>query len=128
MRHRRLSALIAVPVLTLAACGGGGDSDKDTITDIIKEGGTNPASVCDVLDDALLKKFGGKEGCLTAAKDEEPDDSTKINSLKIDGDKATAKITEKDGPTTINFVKIDGDWKVTEGAGGTKGRSGSSAG
>lgn len=112
MRHPRLLAAVTVSMLTIAACGGGGDSDKDTLTDIINEGGKNPASVCDHLDAPVLKALGGEAGCKKAAAAEPADDTTKINSLKIDGDKATAQVTDKDGKNTINFVKKDGDWKV----------------
>lgn len=110
---RLLAGLVTVPLLTLAACGDSGSSDEDTITKIIKDGGANPATVCDNLDPTLLKQLGGKAACLTAAKGEKGDDSTKVDSLKVDGETATAKVTDKDGPTTIKFKKIDGDWKVT---------------
>jgi hypothetical protein len=113
-RQHRFLSLLAVPAVTLAACGGGdGDSDKDKLTKIINDGGTNPASICDHLDTALLKQIGGADGCKKAAASEKKDDTTKIDSLNVDGDKATAKVTDKSGATTISFVKQDGDWKVT---------------
>lgn len=111
--NRRFLSLLAVPAITLAACGSSGKSDKDTLTDIITKGGSNPVSVCDHLDAALLKQIGGAEGCKKAAANEPKGDKTKINSLNITGDTATAKVTDKKGSTTINFVKKDGDWKVT---------------
>jgi len=111
-RPHRFLSLLAVPALTLAACGGGG-SDKDQITEIIEEGNANPSSVCNHLDAELLKQIGGKDGCEKAAKGQPKDASTKIDSLKIDGDKATAKVKDKSGASTITFVKQDGDWKVS---------------
>jgi hypothetical protein len=118
-RPRRSLALLVVPALTLAACGGGsddgggGNSDKDTLTTIIDEGSSNPASVCDHLDAALLKQIGGAAGCKKAAASEPKGGSTTIDSLKVDGDKATAKVTGRNGATTITFAKQDGEWKVT---------------
>jgi hypothetical protein len=120
-RPRRSLALLVVPALTLAACGGGGDgggggggnSDKDTLTTIINAGSSNPASVCDHLDAALLKQVGGAAGCKKAAASEPKGGSTTIHSLKVDGDKATAKVTGRNGATTITFAKQDGEWKVT---------------
>jgi hypothetical protein len=117
--RRLLLVLLTVPALTFAACGDDKDSgggDKDAITSIIEEGGSNPSSVCDHLDDATLKALGGADACVEASKAEAPDDTTEIKSLAIDGETAIAKVTDKDGPQTINFVKVDGDWKVSAGA------------
>jgi hypothetical protein len=115
MTHsRRLLSLLAVPALTLAACGGGGgDSDKDKLTSIINDGGKNPSTICDHLEASLLKQLGGKDGCVKASKSEKGDDKTKIDSLDVTGDTAVAKVHDDNGKTTINFKKVDGDWKVT---------------
>lgn len=104
-----------VSAVIVAACGGGGKSDNDKITDIIKEGGKNPSTICDHLDAKILKTLGGKDGCVKAAKadDSNKDPAVKINEIKIDGDKATAKVKGAQGDQTINFIKEDGDWKVT---------------
>lgn len=110
---RRMLSLLAVPAVALSACGGG-KSDKDKLTDIIKEGGKTPSSVCDHVTDALLKQLGGKDACVKASKSQPGDDSTKIKSLKIDGEKATASVSDKSGANTIKFVKEGGDWKVTQ--------------
>ncbi len=114
MTHsRRLLALLTVPALTLAACGGGGDSDKDKLTSIINEGGKNPSTICDHLEASLLKQLGGKDGCVKASKAEKGDDSTKIDDLKVTGETAVAKVHDDKSKSTINFKKVDGDWKVT---------------
>jgi hypothetical protein len=114
MTHpRRLLLLLTVPAITLAACGGGGDSDKDKLTSIIEEGGKTPSSICDHLEASLLKQLGGDEGCQKAASSEKGDDSTEIDSLDVTGEKAVAKVRDKTGKTTINFTKVDGDWKVS---------------
>lgn len=108
---RRLLYLLAVPAVTLAACG---SSDEDKVTKIIKDVNSNPASVCDHLEDSALKQLGGKDGCAKAAKGAPRDTSTKVDDVTIDGDAATVKITDKTGPSTINLKKVDGDWKVTQ--------------
>jgi hypothetical protein len=131
--RRLLLVLLTVPALTFAACGddkdsgtSSGDGDKDAITAIIEEGGTNPSSVCNHLDAATLEGMGGADACVEASKAEAPDDTTEIKSLKVDGETAIAEVTDKDGPQTINFVKVDGDWKVN--VSGAKGSSGSASG
>jgi hypothetical protein len=111
---RKLYAALAVPALTLAACGGGGgNSDKDDITQIIKDGGKTPASLCEHMTDRLLKQIGGADACTAASKsDGTPDANIKVDSLKIDGDKATATITDKTGKNTAKFVKTGDEWQL----------------
>ncbi len=108
---RRLLYLLAVPAVTLAACGG--SSDEDKVTKIIKDVNSDPASVCDHLDDAALKQLGGKAGCVKAAKSAPRDASTKVDDVSVDGDTATVKITDKTGASSVTLKKVDGDWKVT---------------
>ncbi len=118
MKTSRASSLslLAIPVLALSACGGG-SSDKDKITNIIKDGGKDPSTVCGHLQEKTLKALGGKAGCEKASKDPSAKDpNVKINSVKVDGDKATAKIKGNQGDQTIQFVKEGGDWKVTAGS------------
>lgn len=110
---RRLLCLLAVPAVTLVACGG--NSDKDKISAIIKDGNNNPSSVCDHLDATLLKAIGGKAGCKKAAAGQPKDKTTTISDLKVDGDKASATVKDKSGSTTVKFVKDSGTWKVTAG-------------
>ena len=63
---------------------------------------------------ALLKSLGGDDACRKAAKESENDnDEAKVDSVDVNGDKATAHVTVKSGKQTISFVKEDGDWKVS---------------
>ncbi len=117
MRKRSgLALLFAIPVLALGACGG--DSDKDKITEIIEESSTKPEKTCENITKDLLKQLGGEETCKKAAKGAPKQSDVKVNSVKVDGDKATAKVTSKvDGKEQgkdqpVNFVKEDGDWKI----------------
>ncbi len=106
-------SLLAVPILALSACGGG-KSDKDKITDIIKQGGKDPSTICKHLEAKTLKALGGEDGCKKAAQDPSAkDQNVKVNSVTVNGDKATAKVKGNQGDQSINFVKEGGDWKVT---------------
>jgi hypothetical protein len=110
MRPRSL--LLLVPLASIAACGGA--SDEDQITDIIKAGGKDPATICDHLTTGGLDALGGKAKCVQLAKQQgSKDRNVDIKSLKVDGDKATAEIESKDGKNTVRFVKEDGGWKVS---------------
>jgi hypothetical protein len=110
MNMRLPLALTASTALVLLA-GCGGRSDEDRITDIIKQGGKNPSSICPNSTDALVEKAGGMDACLKASKGSE-DPEVAVKSLSVDGDKATAKIHGVEGDQTLEFVK-DGDaWKV----------------
>jgi hypothetical protein len=116
MRHSRtLATLAVVPLTFLAACGGGGSSDKDQITKIIKDGGKDPATICDHLDPTLVKQLGGPAGCKKAAKSaDNGDKNVDIKSVDVKGDAATAKIKGASGDQTISFTKKSGDWVVTQ--------------
>lgn len=113
---RKLYAALAVPALTLAACGSSGDSDKDKITSIVKDVGKDPSAICDHMAPALLKQLGGTAKCKTAAKADPtgPDSTTKVDSVKVTGDTAVANVTDKSGKTAVKFIKDGGDWKVTQ--------------
>jgi hypothetical protein len=107
-------SLLALPLVFLAACGGASDSDQ--IRDIVEQGSSDPKSVCSNLTDQGLKDLGGKDACeKLAGSQDNTDPDVEINSIEVDGDKATAKVTGKDGAQTIRFVKEDGDWRVSPG-------------
>lgn len=114
---RKLYAALAVPALTLAACGSsGGGSDKDKITSIVNGVAKDPSSLCQHMAPALLKQIGGDAKCKAAAKADPtgPDKSTKVESIKITGDTAVANVKDKSGKTAVKFVKVGGDWKLTQ--------------
>lgn len=117
MRYpRTLATLTVVPLTFLAACGGGGgNSDSDQITKIIKDGGKDPTTICDHLDANLVKQLGGAAGCKKAAKAaDNGDKKVDVKDVTVKGDTATAKIKGASGDQTISFVKKAGNWVVTE--------------
>jgi hypothetical protein len=108
---RWATALLTVPVLALTACGG--SSDKDKISDFIKDVGKNPTVLCDHLAKDALAQIGGVDKCKQAAKaPDAADPNVKVDSVDVSGDKATAKITGNQGAQTLTLVKEDGDWKL----------------
>lgn len=111
-----LAAALLLPLLSLAACGGDGTTDKDAITKIITDGGRDPVTICDHLSDALLARFKTVDTCRKAAKSgaKNEDPGVKIDRLAIQAKTATADITGVDGKTTITFVKDNGSWKVSD--------------
>jgi len=112
MKRPGLALLVVVPALSLGACGGG-DSDKDKISSLVEDIGKDPAKLCDHATKDLLKQVGGtKESCLKAAKGAKKDRDVKVDSVKVDGDKATAKLKGVSGAQTASFVKEGGDWKI----------------
>lgn len=113
MKRLRPAAALAAAPLLLAACGG--DSDKDVITKIIKDGGKDPTTICTHLGPTMLSAFGSVEKCKEQAKGaDDGKDDVEINDLTVKDGAATAKITGAQGNQTITFAKQDGEWKVTQ--------------
>lgn len=116
MRTRRpLHGALLTAVVSLAACGGDGTTDRDAITKIITDGGRDPATICDHLSDGLLRRFRTLENCRRAARSTpaNTDPEVRIRRLTITGGRAGAAVIGSDGRTTISFVKDHGSWKVT---------------
>jgi hypothetical protein len=113
MARRRLHATLIAGTLLLAACGGDGTDDRFALTKIIKDGGRDPATICEHLSDPLLKRLRSVEDCRRAAKAAPAaGPGVTIESLTITGDRAAATVSGADGRTRITFVKDEGSWKV----------------
>lgn len=116
-RSRSLAVLLAIPLMTLAACGGGGgSSDEDEIRKIVNDTVRDPALACGHLEASALTQLGGASKCkatlTTAGRGRDTDVS--IDSVKIDGDKASVNTSStKAGRETIRFTKRDGKWLLT---------------
>src|SRR5262245_55511519 len=118
-RNRHLAvALFSAAALSFAACGGS-KSDEDKIRDVVKDVDDDPASLCtDHATDALLQQLGGEAACKAGAAQAATQDPSKttVDSVDVNGDKATVKVKDASGGSTVNFVKEDGDWKVDKSA------------
>jgi hypothetical protein len=114
-------ALCGATALAFAACGGGSSSDEDKIRDVVKDVDDNPSSLCtDHGTDQLVQKLGGEQRCTAAAQLAAKQDPSKttVESVDVNGDKATAKLKDASGNSTVTFVKEDGDWKVSDSVSG----------
>ena len=110
MHLKTTTALLAASTMFLGACGGG--SDEDQIRDIVNDGAKKPATICDHLAAEPLKTIGGAEGCKKLAEKQKPTDAT-VESVSVNGDKATAKVKSKGKSGDTKFAKVDGEWKIS---------------
>lgn len=114
---RRIVAAVALfaGVLALSACGSSSKSDKDKVTELIKDVGKNPATLCTKYASAdLMTAVGGDAACQKlAAEPSSKDPNVKVDSVVITGAEAIAKVTGNTGHQQIKLVKQGGDWKVT---------------
>jgi ABC-type glycerol-3-phosphate transport system substrate-binding protein len=134
-RHRLLIPFfVLVLALGLAACGGGGESDEDKITNTIETAATSTdPSVCTELQTlAFVEQTQGEEGkvAVKSCEKETSDgsnnpDSVAVTKVEVDGSNATADAAfvggSFDGQTLgIALVEEDGDWKLDEATGFAK--------
>ena len=118
--RRVLPLLIAVPALTLSACGGSSDSDK--IKDIVKQVDKEGTALCDHATDKLLAQVGGSvEKCKATARGyQDQTDTSKVEGdikVNVNGDSATADFETTKGHDSATFVKENGEWKIDSVAG-----------
>lgn len=111
--HRRALVAVTVPALVLAACGSK-KSDTSKITDLIKDVGKHPTTLCDkYATPTLLAQAGGKAACETASRAAGASDpKVKVNNVTVKGKTAVATIAGNTGNNTIGLVKQGNDWKV----------------
>lgn len=134
-RHKLLIPLfVLVLALGLAACGGGGESDEDKITNAIETASTStdPVVCTELQTLAFAEQTQGEEGkaaveqCEEETEDGESNpDSVAVTKVEVDGSSATADAAfvggSFDGQTLgIALVEEDGDWKLDEVTGFTK--------
>ena len=102
----------AAVLAILTGCGGS-QSNSDQIAAIVKQEGTNPASVCDHLAVSLLSRLGGKAGCLREAGSSVKDPTTRATAIRVHDNTATAVVLDSTGSETITLLKQNGSWKVS---------------
>jgi len=101
----------ALPIVS--GCGSSGPTNEDQITALVKDEGTNPASLCGHLTDELLARFGGRSNCLRQAAASVRDPSTHASAVKVTGSTATAVVSDRTGTRTVRLVRQQGTWKIS---------------
>jgi ABC-type glycerol-3-phosphate transport system substrate-binding protein len=123
-----LPVLLLALVLGLAACGGGGESDEDKITNTIENAATStdPAICNETQTLAFMEQTSGESGkaaekeCEKEAEEgaDQPDSVT-VSKIEVDGENATADAEFKGGTfdaqtLELALVEEGGDWKVDQ--------------
>jgi hypothetical protein len=103
----------ALAAVALAGCGTSAPTDREQIGAIVKAEGTQPATVCHHLTDALLVRFGGLGSCLSRAAAATRDPSTRATQVAVSGNTATAMVTGAAGNRSIALVKYRGSWLIS---------------
>jgi hypothetical protein len=125
---------ILVLALVLAACGGGGESDEDKITDTIETSvlSTDGSACTDLETLKFVEQTQNETGkaaiksCEENAKDGSDDpDSVAVTQIEVDGSNASADAAfvggSFDGQTlSVALVEEDGTWKLDEATGFAK--------
>jgi hypothetical protein len=124
VRRLLIAALFSFSVFGFAACGGGGNSDEDQISEVIETTATtNADSNCTDLETQSFVEqanFSTGKDAVAACKDSGPEsnaDSVKVTEIEVDGDRATAHATLSgstfDGQTLVVSLVKDGDqWQM----------------
>lgn len=124
-----LPALLLALALGLAACGGGGESDEDTIASVIEESaiGTDPAICGETQTLNFMEQTNSSSGKAaekecekeTEEEDSNDPDSVDVSKVRVDGGKATADVGFNGGSydqdiLEVALVEEGGSWKLDE--------------
>jgi hypothetical protein len=129
-----LAAFLAVlAALSLAACGGGSESDEDKITDVITEAAVEekPEHCTELLTQKFneqTQKVSGEEAveeCEEEAEDGDNAEAVEVTNVQVNGGGAKADVaftgSDFDGQTLTVALVEDGDqWKLDEVVGFAK--------
>jgi hypothetical protein len=119
-------ALLALAALVLTACGGGGSSDEDKISETIETAATtNDPSNCTELETLTFVEQNtsekGKDAIKTCEKEaeagEEQAEGANVSNVSVNGEKATAEAEFEGGSLgaqslEIALVEEGGTWKL----------------
>jgi len=133
LRLLLLPALL-IGAFSLAACGGGGESDEGKITSTIETAATStdPAVCGETQTLKFMEQTAGGSGgeaekaCEEEAKaGENNPESVNVSKVQVEGEKAAANVEFEggnfDGQTLeVALVKEGGDWKLNEFTGFAK--------
>lgn len=121
----RATALLALALLGLVACGDDAEEDEKAIRDVIVQSLTTrePEEDCNSrLSSGLIDKtYGSRARCVSVEKanDDEPAESVTFSRVEVDGDAGTAAIRIRGGESggasgEMEVVREDGDWRIDE--------------
>lgn len=127
-RHLLLPCLVVASAFLLVACGGGGKSDEDQITEAIETSATStdPADCTKFATQNFLEQTTQESGPAAAKRCEEEagepegsSESAAVSKLEIEGSEATADVALTgggfDGQALAVALLKDGDqWKLNE--------------
>lgn len=127
-----ITAVLAMAITPLAACGGGDDESSnahrfegaernvaavvDQLQSSSRDGDTK--TICREIFTAAHASRVAQDGgttCELKAKQEiaVPDETIEVQGLIVNGSGATARVKEQTGKvSTLVFVKSDGDWRI----------------
>lgn len=120
-------ALLALAALAVTACGGGGSSAEDEVTEVIEKAATSkdPSSCTELQTLRFTEQNTGEKGkaaiksCEESAKEEEQAEEAKVSNVSVNGEKATAEAEFIGGSLgsqtlAVALVDEDGDWKLDQ--------------
>jgi hypothetical protein len=120
-------SLLALAALAVTACGGGGSSAEDEVTEVIEQAATTkaPSNCTELQTLRFTEQNTGEKGkaaiksCEESAKEEEQAEEAKVSNVSVNGEKATAEaefIGGSLGSQTLSvaLVEEDGDWKLDQ--------------
>jgi hypothetical protein len=105
--------------LALGACGGG-STDKDKLTQIVKAYGKDPTKLCTMYATPAMvaRQFGTEANCVNLASNPSaPDPGVKVDSVTVKGNTAVVIRTSeaaagKGSKAALHFIKTPSGWKV----------------
>ena len=120
-------ALLALAALAVTACGGGGSSAEDEVTEVIEQAATtkDPSNCTELQTLRFTEQNTGEKGkaavksCEESAKEEEQAEEAKVSNVSVNGEKATAEaefIGGSLGSQTLSIALVEeaGAWKLDQ--------------
>ena len=120
-------SLLALAALAVTACGGGGSSAEDEVTEVIEQAATtkDPSNCTELQTLRFTEQNTGEKGkaaiksCEESAKEEEQAEEAKVSNVSVNGEKATAEVEFIGGSLgsqtlAVALVEEGGDWKLDQ--------------
>jgi hypothetical protein len=119
-------ALLVLAALTFTACGGGGSSDEDKITEVIEKAATtsDPSNCTELETQRFVEQNSEEQGkaaikaCEKEAEEgEEQAEGANVSNISVNDEKATAEVEFEGGSLgsqslEVALVQEDGNWKL----------------